>query len=194
MSNACMKMSTIFGSKALQLGTVGTQSSQSFGFCGASGHWEQRRQGTPAPWGEGLRPRREAVGLGGLDWWIWKNLRFQTRFCWLVWFEFLRFEFGCVDVFVCDERWLLHDGHVILILVYSLCSPTLVRSADRGALNPHTRMKWLRRVRLDHRRQRSLSKKAFAFIAALRGRGDLLGESEFTSVWAEWDRIRVCGG
>lgn len=76
----------------------------------------------------------------------------------------------------------------------SLCSPTLVRSADRGALNPHTRMKWLRRVRLDHRRQRSLSKKAFAFIAALRGRGDLLGESEFTSVWAEWDRIRVCGG
>eukprot|EP00434_Breviolum_minutum_P042750 symbB.v1.2.038065.t1/scaffold5805.1/size23493/2 len=25
----------------------------------AQGHWEQRRQGTPAPWGEGLRPRRE---------------------------------------------------------------------------------------------------------------------------------------
>lgn len=42
----------------------------------------------------------------------------QSRFCWSVWFEFLRFEFGCVDVFVCDERWLLHDGHVILILVY----------------------------------------------------------------------------
>ena len=108
----------------------------------------------------------------------------QSRFCWLVWFQFLRFEFGCVDVVVCDERWLLHDGHVILILVIFMF-PNSCKKCGPGALNPHTRMKWLRRVRLDHRRQRSLSKKAFAFIAALRGQGDLVGESEFTSLWAE---------
>lgn len=55
------------------------QSSETLRFCnsfGASGHWEQRRQGTPAPWGEGLRPRREAgVGLG-----LVKNLCFKLDF------------------------------------------------------------------------------------------------------------------
>lgn len=67
-----MKMSTIFGSKALQLGTVGTQSSQSFGFAAL--------QGTGSSVGRARQPHGvkacdRDVRLSGLAAWIGESGR-----------------------------------------------------------------------------------------------------------------------